>query len=260
MILLLVIFLFPAILLSSDTLNILFSKSIGSENYSRYCTYLKENYPEINCINAYGLKLDEISVILNKIDGLVLTGGPDVNPRYYGKEKDSALCEIDNYRDSIEFFLIEYAFQRKMPIFAICRGAQILNVYLGGTLYADIPTYFPSETIHRCSNSNTQCLHPVFINKNSVFYSWIKEDSIIVNSYHHQGVEKLGKNLKPVALSPDGLVEAYEWEHAENKPFIIAVQWHPERLGNENRISKILAEKFIDAIIEYKSVKFKKNN
>lgn len=251
-------FLLPTLVFSSDTLNVLFSKTIGSENYSKYCLYIKQNYPKINCINAYGSELEEIASILPKIDGLVLTGGPDVNPKYYGKDHDSLLCEIDDYRDTLEFLLIDYAFQKQIPIFAICRGAQILNVYLGGTLYADLPTYLPSEIVHRCNNSTENCLHPIYLDTNSYFYSWIGKDTIIVNSYHHQGVEKLGRGLKPVAFSPDGLVEAYEWDNSQNRPFIIAVQWHPERLGNENQVSKILAEKFINKIIEHKARKSKR--
>ncbi|ROL58187.1 gamma-glutamyl-gamma-aminobutyrate hydrolase family protein [Bacteroidetes/Chlorobi group bacterium Naka2016] len=245
-------------LYGNDTLNILFSKSIGSENYNKYCSYIKAINPNINCINAYGLKLEEIASTFQNIDGLVLTGGPDVNPKYYQKEQDSSLCNVDDYRDSLEFLLLELAFKNNIPIFAICRGEQILNVYLGGTLYPDIPTYFPSETVHRCENPNSQCFHWVYLEKNSNLYKLIGQDSILVNSFHHQGVEKLGKGLVPTAFSKEGLIEAYEWKDSSMKPYFLAVQWHPERLGIEDIASRKLAEEFLRKVIERKTVYQKK--
>ncbi|MCX7909070.1 MAG: gamma-glutamyl-gamma-aminobutyrate hydrolase family protein [Ignavibacteria bacterium] len=255
----LLLIIFAQISLSAnDSLLIVFSKIVGSENYSKYCSYLKTINPNVSCIDAYGTKVSEIPNLLKRADGLVLTGGPDINPKYYGREEDSLLCEVDNYRDSIEFVLLELAFKMELPIFSICRGGQILNVFLNGTLYPDIPTYFPSEVKHRCENPNDQCLHTVYINKQSMFYNWVKEDSIIVNSFHHQGVEKLGKGLRPTAISRDGLIEAYEWENLERKPFFFAVQWHPERLGIENPVSKKLAEVFLEKVMEYKSKRSQK--
>ncbi|MGB9770412.1 MAG: gamma-glutamyl-gamma-aminobutyrate hydrolase family protein [Candidatus Kapaibacteriota bacterium] len=239
-----------------DTLNIVFSRVIGSENYKKYCTYLKSVYPNINCINAYGTAIEDVPKLFNNAFGLVLTGGPDLNPSYYGKEKDSSLCEIDSYRDSLEFKLLDIAFHKKIPIFAICRGEQVLNVYLGGSLYPDIPTYLPSQVTHRCDNKQSGCFHVVYIDKNSRFYKWLGVDSVLVNSFHHQGVDRLASELQPSAFSTDGLVEAYEWKDANKEPFFIAVQWHPERMAPENTISRKLAETFIKKVLEYKQIKF----
>ncbi len=258
-ILILLTLLFPLKTQSNDSLIIVFSKIIGSENYSKYCTYLKSINPKAKCINAYGLSLNEVEEIIKKADGLVLTGGPDVNPSFYGKAQDSNLCEVDNYRDSLEFKLLDFAFKMEIPIFAICRGHQLLNVYLGGTLYPDIPTYFPSGISHRCDTIPNKCFHMVYVNRESDFFKMVELDSFQVNSFHHQGVEKLAKGLQPTAHSPDGLIEAFEWEKPNSKPFFIAVQWHPERLALENPISKILGQNFIKKVIERKSFKLKRN-
>ncbi len=246
-------------LVSNDTLVIVFSKSEGSENYLKYCSYLKSLNPYIKCINAYTYQLDSLFDLCKEAHGLVLTGGPDVNPKYYGREEDSILCEIDNRRDSIEFRLIEYALKLKIPIFAICRGAQILNVYLGGTLYPDIPSYYPSNVPHKCNNTKSQCFHKVILNRGTVLYDVIKEDTILVNSFHHQAVEKLADGLKISSTSVDGLIESYEWEEPAREPFFIAVQWHPERLYPENSSSRILGLLFLEKVAEYKKVKFKEN-
>jgi len=245
---------------SSDSLNIIFSKIVGTENYLKYCSYLKSINSKLKCINAYGTQINEVPKLFDNAYGLVLTGGPDVNPRYYGKPQDSSLCEVDDYRDSLEFKLLEYAFEYKIPIFAICRGEQILNVFLNGTLYPDIPTYFPSDVIHRCDkpNDKANCLHIVYISKESQLFKLLNEDSIIVNSFHHQGVEKLGTGLKAVAKSPEGLIEAYEWEDPNNNQFILAVQWHPERMENTNFVSKKLGEYFIEHVLKYKRAKTQK--
>lgn len=240
---------------SNDTLNIIFSKAVGSEKYQKYCLYLKNVNPKINCINAFGLQVEDLPSIIENADGLVLTGGPDVNPKYYGREEDSSLCDVDNYRDSLEFALLEYAFEKKMPIFAICRGEQVLNVFLKGTLYPDIPTHFPSSIVHKCKDPNSQCLHWVKIDKNSRLYQWLGQDSILVNSFHHQGVERLAKDVIPVAFAEDGLIEAYEWKNPLQEPFFIAVQWHPERMDPEDRTSKTLAETFLEKVKEYKKTK-----
>ncbi|MFN3782104.1 MAG: gamma-glutamyl-gamma-aminobutyrate hydrolase family protein, partial [Candidatus Kapaibacteriota bacterium] len=208
---------------------------------------------------ALDYEFDELYDLCKDAHGLVLTGGPDVNPKYYGREEDSTLCEIDNKRDSYEFRLLEYAFQFKIPIFAICRGAQILNIYLGGTLYPDIPTYFPSNITHKCNSPNNQCFHKIILNKATVLYDVLKEDTILVNSFHHQGVEKLADGLKISSTSLDGLIESYEWENPLREPFFIAVQWHPERLFPENTSSKILGLMFLEKVAEYKKSKFTKN-
>lgn len=233
---------------SQDTLRIVFSKVIGGENYKKYISFFQSIYPQFIGINAYGFEINKLYSVLGDFDGLVLTGGPDVHPKYYNRSEDSIFCEIDPYRDSLEIKLLDIAFERNLPIFAICRGEQIMNVYLGGSLYPDLETFSSEDTRHLCPESRNQCEHLVLIDTSSAFYKTVQQPSFLVNSYHHQGVDKLGKGLKAVAWSTDGLIEAYEWEIPNTKPFFIAVQWHPERLGIADIVSRKLATKFFEEV------------
>lgn len=245
------IFFLTIQVLGKDSLRVVFSKAVGSENYRKYCQYLRNIYPEIDCINAFGQKPEKIDSIFKDVDGLVLTGGVDVNPRYYGRSEDSSLCEVDDYRDSLEFQLIKLAFEKNLPIYAICRGEQILNVYLGGTLFPDIPTYKPNAIQHSCGDGKP-CNHLVIVEKESNFCKLIGRDTFTVNSSHHQAVEHLAKDLKGVAFAEDGVIEAYEWENPDGKPFLIAVQWHPERLNSNDPVAFILGKKFIEEVLQRK--------
>lgn len=235
-------------LFSEDSLRIVFSKGIGSENYSKYFSFLQATQPSIISINAYGLDIDKLDSALGDFDGLVLTGGPDIHPKFYGQEKDTPFCEIDLYRDSLEFKLLDIAFRKKLPILAICRGEQILNVYLGGTLYPDISTFAPGNVRHRCDENGAQCLHQVYVDNKSLFYQIVSMDSFNVNSFHHQAVATLGKNLRAVARSSDGLIESFEWVEPLDKPFFIAVQWHLERLGITDKVSFKLSKWFLEEV------------
>ncbi|MGQ9819608.1 MAG: gamma-glutamyl-gamma-aminobutyrate hydrolase family protein [Candidatus Kapaibacteriales bacterium] len=236
-----------------DSLRIVFSKASGSENYKKYISFFQGIYPQVIGIDAYGLGINDLDSILGNFDGLVLTGGPDVHPRYYNRPEDTIYCQIDPYRDSLEFKLLDIAFARKLPIFAICRGEQILNVYLGGSLYPDIEKFFSAPSRHRCSEVVEQCYHSVYVDTNSFFYKIIQNDSLLVNSFHHQAVEKLGRNLRAFAWSSDGLIEAFEWERMDLKPFFIAIQWHPERLELTDSISRKLVTRFIEEVKTRKS-------
>jgi len=115
------------------------SKGIGSANYEMYGKWVSRADSDAEIVNLYGLSISEALEKLNECDGLVLTGGPDVHPAYYNKGFDTARCSIDNYRDSLEFALIKSAEKLKLPVMAICRGAQIINVAYGGDLIVDIP-------------------------------------------------------------------------------------------------------------------------
>lgn len=243
----LIIFTFVP-LSSQDTLRIVFSKAIGSENYNKYIPFFQGIYPQFIGINAYGLEVNKLNSVLGDFDGLVLTGGPDVHPKIYNRPEDSVFCEIDPYRDSLEFKLLDIAFERRLPIFAICRGEQILNVYLGGSLYPDLETFSSGGIQHLCPESENQSKHLVLVDTSSYFYKIVQLNSFLVNSCHHQGVNKLAKDLKAVAWSLDGLIEAYEWEIPNAKPFFIAIQWHPERLGIADSVSRKLATKFIEEV------------
>jgi putative glutamine amidotransferase len=231
---------------------ILISKGIGSEGYLRYAEWLEHFNPRIKCINLYGLPADSIQSLMQIANGLVLSGGPDVYPMRYGRINDTTLCEdFDIYRDSLEYALIKEAIGSKMPILGICRGLQILNVYHGGTLYADLPTQLPGNVNHRCENKDS-CLHSISITEKTFFHSLIKDDGGIVNSNHHQGIHELGPGLLVSAQSVDGLPEAIEWEDHNKKGFLLAVQWHPERMSREDPMSAAVGRRFIGESFAYK--------
>jgi putative glutamine amidotransferase len=182
--------------------------------------------------------------LLKSCDGLLLTGGEDVVPSRYGKPADSGRCETNPARDSLEFALIFRAIELRMPILGICRGQQILNVAMGGTLVVDIPSDRPSLITHRCEDY-TKCYHYVTLNKSSELYLICRTDTGWVTSNHHQAVGKPAPGISVSALSADGIIEAIEYSNPAGKPFFEAVQWHPERMSSENPLSMPLMKAFL---------------
>jgi len=224
-----------------------------SKTYDTYEAWLKKADPEVHIVNMYGRTIDSALLLLSTCSGLLLTGGEDVNPARYGKENELYKCEaIDEYRDSLEFALIGKALKEKMPVFGICRGEQILNVALGGTLLTDIPTDAGTSVIHRSSSSAKGCPHAVDIDKSSLLYRLTGVSHDTVNSYHHQAIDKIAPGFKISARSKDGVAEAMEREFPDGKPFIMAVQWHPEKPTQKPGLSKPLADNFIRHIREYR--------
>lgn len=211
-------------------IKIAISKSIGSKNYERYSEWIKKYDTRIETINLYGLPIDSAKRLIQECDGVILSGGPDVNPKYYDKSEDSSLCEIDEYRDSLEFAIIDRALKSNKPILAICRGLQILNVAQGGSLIADLPTQRPSKVFHQCENSDT-CFHFVKFS-NSYFLNNCNNKICKVNTNHHQGIDRLSPDFRAIAYSDDSLIEAFEPNDMLKYNFVLAVQWHPERLNN----------------------------
>lgn len=137
-----------------------------------------------------------------------------------------------------------------IPILGICRGEQILNVTEGGSLIIDIPSDYPDAIVHQTENQDS-CFHPVKIVEDTFLHQLAKETVVEVNSNHHQAVDQLAQTLIPSAYSPDGIIEAFEWKDKSNKPFMLAVQWHPERLEFESPLSSPIASAFIKASKEY---------
>lgn len=168
-----------------------------------------------------------IAGYLKVIDGLLLTGGGDVIPSYYKEAKDSFTADIDTLRDACELMAVVMASKRRMPILGICRGAQLINVALGGTLYQDLPSQHPSEVRHNQSAPKEEGTHLARISKTSLLHRILLQDSCMVNSFHHQAIKQLAPGLKISAMAEDGVVEGVESSPAQN---IVAVQFHPECL------------------------------
>lgn len=186
---------------------------------------------------------DVIEAQLKNIDGIILSGGEDVNPLLFGEEPSKFIGETMDERDKFDLLLIKHAVKMKKPILGICRGCQILNVAFGGDLYQDcsLAKNYHINHIQKCATS--QGSHTVDIEKDSYLYS-IFGESEIVNSYHHMAIKNLAEGFKVIAISKDGIVEGIEKNEGL---FILGVQWHPEMMAATNEkmldIFKLLISK-----------------
>ena len=192
---------------------------------------------------------------LKECDGLVLSGGKDVNPEIYGKADEISLCgKILPERDEFEIKLIETALEKEIPILGICRGQQIVNTspQFAGSLHCDIPSIKGIKCLEHLNQSPEGPRHKIMIEKNTFMFDIMGSEQIEVNSFHHQSVDKIGKGLRVSSHAPDGIIESLEWENLEQKPLLILVQWHPERLVEE-KSSKLLLNYF------YNRIKTKRN-
>ena len=185
----------------------------------------------------------DLEDILNRFDGFLFTGGHDVDPAIYRQEKTELCGELAPDRDAMEPKLLRLALQAGKPVFGICRGLQLMNAVLGGTLYQDIAAQFPSETNHRMAAPYGRPEHPVKILPGTPFADWGIPETIGVNSCHHQGIHVLAPGLVPMAVAPDGLIEA---AYLPDYPFGCAVQWHPEFFPAEDPISRIIFRNFVE--------------
>ena len=182
--------------------------------------------------------------MLDALDGVVLAGGVDIHPSYFGEEVLPGCGEIDERRDAFELLLTRRAIERGMPLLGICRGVQVLNVALGGTLYQDIDTEVSSEHIaHRQKQPFSYVSHPVDVVPGTLLHRVLGTERVMVNSLHHQAIHRPGA-WKVCALAPDGLVEAAE---LPGHPFFLGVQWHPEQLQQRDAASWALFSAFVDA-------------
>lgn len=245
------------VLFASERITIGISKASGSENYEKYGNWLLKLDSNINIIDFYKIGIDSALKVVEKCNGLLLSGGPDVHPNFYNRPEDEPLCSIDNKRDTLEFALIRKALKRKIPILAICRGLQIMNVALGGTLIADIPTQYSTSIIHQ-EKDTYEVYHLVSITNAKEFKKFLGylPTNLSVNSNHHQAIGSMSKQLIGLAKSVDGICEMITWKDWRRKPFLIGVQWHPERLWDKNpELSDTIGVKFIKEVRKYKRKK-----
>jgi putative glutamine amidotransferase len=187
---------------------------------------------------------------LDGVDALLLTGGEDLDPSWYGAAASPALGDVDQERDLFELALFAAARQRGMPILGICRGIQLINVALGGTLWQDLPGERPSTTEHDRPDARSMRTHGVTIEEGSRAEAVLGRTSMDVNSFHHQGIRDLAPPLRASAWADDGLVEAVE--SASGEPWLLAVQWHPEEMfgdtsAPERGLFRALAEAAVPA-------------
>ncbi len=192
-------------------------------------------------LTAVGEILEQIAAA---IDGLLLTGGQDVSPSLYGEQPTPLCGETCKERDDMETTLLSIALRRDTPVFGICRGIQLINAFLGGTLYQDLPTEHPSAVEHHQSAPYDRSVHSVSIVKGTPLDELLNVDTLKVNSYHHQAIKRVAPQLTTMAVSTDGIVEAVY--HPGSK-FLWAVQWHPEFSYKVEPSSRKLFGRFVSA-------------
>jgi len=173
---------------------------------------------------------------LEACDGLLLTGGVDVDPSCYGREDARALVEEpDPRRDEYEMQVIRRSLERSIPILGICRGTQIFNVALGGTLVPDLEA--AGFHRHTTKAGEPPRSHGVTIDEGTLLHGITGRTTGEVSTYHHQAVDRPGAGLRVSARSGDGVVEALEWERSAGRPFLLLVQWHPERMESDDPLA-----------------------
>jgi len=186
--------------------------------------------------------------VLDTIDGLLLTGGADVDPARYGEARHPSGEDAEAGRDEFEIALARLAVERDVPVLGLCRGVQVLNVAFGGSLVQDIPTQTPGALAHAVADTPITCAHEVWVSKGSRLWQALQErlnegDACEVNSRHHQAVGRVAEGFEASATAPDGLVEAIERPELR---FCIGVQWHPENFWRTGEF-RCLFEAFVDA-------------
>ena len=218
---------------------------ILSKASSNYIKWIEDE--NVIILDAYTIKnTDSILVVA---DGIILTGGEDINPLEYNDTSNIKVCGKINFsRDTLERKLFDFAFKNKLPLVGVCRGMQMMNVASGGTLYGDIPTEIGTTVIHR---NNGEVMHEIALSCENIKYINLifplLKDTFLVNSWHHQGLKDISQNLNVIARSYDGLPEAVVMNDSVH-PFMIAVQFHPERLGKDNAIHQQMRSSFFRAI------------
>jgi putative glutamine amidotransferase len=221
------------------------SFAIGADIYYLNDVYVR--YVERVLCRFVGLptteKLSVVDDLVGDLDGLLLTGGNHVFAGAYGEELSAKQGQYDPPRTFFEIALIKSALQLNKPIYGICRGCQMLNVAMGGSLYQDIPTQLTQVGEHRSLNKPVWNFHSVQIKSGTVLSHILQQTEARVSSSHVQAINKIGSGLTVAAQAPDGIVEAIE---IAGKKFVIGVQWHPEVM-DDDPVALRLLQAFINA-------------
>ena len=193
-----------------------------------YVRWIKGNDPDVD-VRVFSY-VHENPGGLSACNALVLSGGNDVHPRLYGRmDAWPEVKDVDERRDLFEIGLIRAALEARLPVLGICRGAQIFNVARGGTLVPDLQE--AGYTDHRRGEGG-ETMHGIAIGPGSGLREIIGQERADVNTSHHQAIDRPGDGLHITARAADGVAEAAEWRHPEGRPFLLLVQWHPERMGD----------------------------
>lgn len=234
----------------TEPLHIAISWERTQEN--KYTDWLRHQQIDFTYTVLYPLSLDEIDSVMALANGLLLTGGNDIYPAWYGKEYDTARCGVFNHRrDTLEMYALTKAIDMNMPVLGICRGMQLINVHQGGTLYIDLPEDTGSGEIHRGPEYGWTT-HLVQLEPEHSLAGMTLESNPAVASNHHQGIEKLAPGLVSLAYSAeDMLIEAVGFADTTTHPFLLAVQWHPEWMDYGDALSGNMAATFLQQARQY---------
>jgi putative glutamine amidotransferase len=191
------------------------------------------------------LAAEIVAALWQRLDGLLLTGGGDIDPATFSPLRHPKVDDVSPARDELELGLTRRAVDDGVPLFAICRGIQVLNVALGGTLVQDLPGERPGPIVHSQSEPRDQPTHAVKVmGEGTRLGRVLGALEIAVNSMHHQAIDRLGDGLREVAWAPDGVIEGVE---LSGERFVVGVQWHPEELVGHDRAARSLFAALVDA-------------
>lgn len=228
-------------------------------SYDEEKIYINDGYMEaVNRAGGLAILLpltddeDMMLEFVKRCDGFLLSGGPDIDAKYYNENNMSINGKISPLRDVMEIYIVKKAFETRKPIFGICRGIQILNVAMGGTLYQDINTQLKEQPILKHSQDAPKWypFHEIYIKKDSIVQEAFKTNIARVNSFHHQAVKDVAPGFEITSKAPDGVIESIEYggqyvDEYNDKPFMIGVQWHPEIMWKKDMVYLKIFEYFI---------------
>ena len=212
--------------------------------------YIKHEYYEA-VAQAGGIPIILVNIeppsllepLWESLDGLLITGGGDMHPSHFGQNPHPMLGETTKRRDELELAVFKYFFERQKPIMGICRGHQVINIALGGTLHQDLSCLKKEVLTHVDSEQSGKVMHKVTVDKDSRLFKIVGASIIETNSSHHQVIDKLGRDLRAVAFASDGVIEAIEHQ---SYPFLMGIQWHPEgiiEMDHSRKLFSALIEK-----------------
>ena len=222
-----------------------------SKKFDDYSKWIISTNKEIEIVRL-SYQLDNVEMV-SVCNGIIMTGGEDVHPEFYGKLEYLEILnpnQINKERDLFELKVIENALQLKKPLLGICRGLQLTNVFLGGTLIPDIPSKLSNSQHGKIAGKDQ--LHEVKLIEGSFINEITRKTHGTINSAHHQSADVIGEGLKITAYATLSnqvrVVEALEWENHENKGWLLLVQWHPERIAEDDNFSKSIRTAFLNEV------------
>jgi putative glutamine amidotransferase len=221
---------------------------IGITDCGSYANYEKWILKEPN-VKTIRLSYKENNLDdIKKCNGVILSGGEDVHPRFYNKKEYIEYCdEIDERRDEFEWHVLDFTESNEVPLLGICRGLQMVNVYFGGTLIPDIPSF---GKYNHSKLPGEDRYHAITVDPNSLLAKITGSETGRINSAHHQSSDLVGKGLVANSFSPEGIVEGIERRKLDGKAYLLLVQWHPERMTpHGSPFSQKVKLSFLDAVL-----------